>query len=52
MAKPQKTRVAIDFPVRRQAIERTSGATIAVSAKGIFTIELQPQSTAMVDLGD
>ncbi|MBQ6247897.1 MAG: hypothetical protein IJK04_13585 [Kiritimatiellae bacterium] len=51
-SRPQKTRVTVDFPVRRQAMERISGATIAVSAKGIFTIELQPQSTALVDLGD
>ena len=50
-AKSQKTRVTVDYPVRRQAVERISGATLAVSPKGLFTIELQPQSTALVDFG-
>ncbi len=48
-AKPQKTRVAVDFPVRRKAVERISGTEVAVSSKGLFTIELPPQSTALVD---
>ena len=51
-AKPQKTRVTVDFPVRRQAVERISDTSLAVSAKGVFTIELQPQSTALVDFGN
>ncbi len=51
-AKPQKARVTVDFPVRRQAVERISRARVAVSAKGVFIIELQPQSTALVDFGD
>ncbi len=48
-AKPQKARIAVDFPIRRQAVERISGATIPVSTKGLFTIELPPQTTALVD---
>ena len=50
-AKSQKARVSIDFPARRQAVERISGAAIPVSAKGLFTIELPPQTTALVDFG-
>ena len=51
-AKPQKARVTVDFPVRCTAVERISGTTLAVSATGVFIIELQPQSTALVDFGD
>ena len=51
-AEAQKTRVTIEFPVRRQAVERISDTPVAISAKGLFTLELQPQSTALVDFGD
>ncbi len=49
---PQKARVAVGFPTRRQAVERLSGIPVAVSAKGVFSIELLPQSTALVDFGE
>ena len=48
-ATPQKARVTLDFPVRQQAVERISGAPVAVSADGVFTIGLQPQTTALID---
>ena len=50
-AAPQRARVAVGFPVPRRAVERIGGAAIAVSARGAFTIELAPQSCAMVDFG-
>ena len=48
-ATPQKARVTLDVPVRQQAVERISGAPVAVSADGVFTIGLQPQTTALID---
>lgn len=48
---PQSARITVDFPVRREATERISGKTIPVSAKGVFSVELAPQSSAMIDFG-
>lgn len=48
---PQKTKITVNFPVRRSATERISGTSVSVSAKGTFQIELAPQSSAMIDFG-
>ena len=48
-ATPQKAQVTVDFPVRQQAVERISGVPVAVSDKGTISLELQSQTTALID---
>ena len=46
---PRRTRVKVEFPVPRTAVERISGEKVAVSPSGTFALALGPQSTAVID---
>lgn len=46
---PLRTRVKVEFPVPRAAVERIRGEKVAVSPSGALALTLGPQSTAIID---